>query len=56
MKKAKKKRGWLWAFKKIKSYNCTTIKACYLATIYTLRGDTGAFENKISYTRFRIKR
>lgn len=56
MNKRKIKRGWLWAFKKIKSYDCSTARACYLATVYMIKGDTGVFGVKNSYTRFRIKR
>ncbi len=56
MSERKKKRGWLWAFKKIKSYDFSTPRACYLATLYSIKGDTGVFGNKNSYTRFRLRR
>lgn len=49
-------KGWVWAFKKIRSYQFSITTAFFRATLYLLTGDTGIFGRTDSYTKFRIKR
>ncbi|PYY72553.1 hypothetical protein CRX42_00545 [Pseudomonas jessenii] len=51
-----KSRGWGWAYKKIRSFGGSRMTAFYRASLYTFRGDSGAFSSKRSWQTFRIRR
>lgn len=51
-----KSRGWIWAYKKVRSYGCSRTSAFYRASLYIFRGDTGVFTNKPYLQRYRIRR
>lgn len=36
-------RKWLWAYQKIRSWECGPLKSAYRALVYALRGHSGYF-------------
>ncbi len=53
---ASKTHGWVWAYRKIRGLQCTPLTSAYRATLYVIRGDTGAFHNDVSWQKIRIRR
>ena len=53
---ATSKRGWKWAYRKMRDLHCDRPSAFYRATLYVIRGDTGAFHNDVSWQKIRIRR
>lgn len=39
-------RGWMWAFKKARSWRCPRLQSAALATRYLLNGDSGNFSTR----------
>jgi hypothetical protein len=56
MTATKKKRGWAWAYRKIRGLYCNPVSAAYRATLYSIRGDTGTFMSRVSQRKIRITR
>ena len=52
----KTKRGWLWAYRKIRGLQCSRFTAAYRATRYVLRNDTGTFHSTLTWQKIRIYR
>ncbi|MBO5390607.1 MAG: hypothetical protein L0G28_04340 [Pseudomonas sp.] len=50
------KRGWKWAYRKMRDLHCTRPSAFYRATLYVLRGDTGTFMCELTRKKIRISR
>ena len=50
------KRGWCWAYLKIRSLYGSRLTAIYRATLFTLRGDTGRFRSHSGMMQSRLKR
>ena len=50
------KHGWTWAYQKIRGRHCTRLTALYRATLYAVRGDTGAFFSEDTSQKIRIRR
>lgn len=50
------KRGWKWAYRKMRDLHCTRPSAFYRATLYVLRGDTGTFMCEFTRKKIRISR
>ena len=50
------KRGWKWAYRKMRDLHCTRPSAFYRATLYVLRGDTGNFMCELTRKKIRISR
>ena len=50
------KRGWKWAYRKMRSLLCSRLTSAYRATLYAIRGDTGAFYNSRTWQKIRIRR
>ncbi len=50
------KRGWIWAYRLIRSVKCSPLTAAYRATLYVTRGDTGTFYSETTYNEFRLRR
>lgn len=55
MKKIEK-RGWRWAYAKVRSLYCSRLTAIYRATLFALRGDTGRFWSHSGMMQSRLKR
>ena len=55
MKKTEK-RGWRWAYTKVRSLYCGRLTAIYRATLFALRGDTGRFWSHSGMIQSRLKR
>lgn len=50
------KRGWTWAYLKIRGLYCSRLSSIYRATLYVIRGDTGTFYCDASQRKIRIRR
>ena len=50
------KRGWAWAYYKMRELYCSRLTAGYRATRYALLGDTGTFYNDLTGRKIRIYR
>jgi hypothetical protein len=50
------KRGWRWAYTKVRSLYCSRLTAIYRATLFALRGDTGRFWSHSGMMQSRLKR
>ena len=50
------RRGWKWAYRKMRDLHCTRASAVYRATLYVLRGDTGTFICELTHKKIRISR
>ncbi|WP_300731078.1 hypothetical protein [Pseudomonas sp.] len=50
------KRGWKWAYQKIRSLQCSRLCSLYRATRFAIKGDTGTFHNPVSWQKIRIRR
>ena len=50
------KRGWKWAYRKMRDLHSTRPSAFYRATLYVLRGDTGTFMCELTRKKIRISR
>lgn len=50
------RRGWIWAYRKMRDLHCTRTSAAYRATLYVLRGDTGIFICELTHKKIRISR
>lgn len=50
------KKGWIWAYRKARSYHVTVSQAFYRATRYWLLGDTGSFTTHGGFRKSRIRR
>jgi hypothetical protein len=53
---ASTKRGWKWAYRKLRDLHCTRLSAFYRATLYVLRGNTGTFVCEVTHKKIRISR
>jgi len=51
-----RKRGWLWAYRKTRSYHTSMAQACYRATRFWITGDTGTFVSHGGFRKTRIRR
>tara|TARA_Y100000782_G_scaffold33816_1_gene37783 strand:- start:4302 stop:4466 length:165 start_codon:yes stop_codon:yes gene_type:complete len=51
-----RKRGWLWAYKKTRSYHTSKAQAFYRATRFWIMGDTGSFVSHGGFRKTRIRR
>lgn len=49
-------RGWVWAYRKARSYHLSVIHALYRATRFMLFGNTGAFPSHGGWRKTRITR
>lgn len=49
-------RGWMWAYRKMRSLLCPRLSSAYRATLYVLRGDTGVFYNTLTHQKIRIRK
>ncbi|WP_193073526.1 hypothetical protein [Pseudomonas sp. FME51] len=49
------KRGWNWAYHKVRSYHVSRFQACYRATRFWLFGDTGSFISHGGFRKSRIR-
>lgn len=50
------KRGWLWVYRKARSYHVNRLQAWYRATRFWLTGDTGSFPTHGGFRKSRIRR
>lgn len=50
------KRGWLWVYRKARSYHVSGVQAFYRATRFCLTGDTGSFATHGGFRKSRIRR
>ncbi len=50
------KRGWNWAYRKIRELHCSRSIALYRATLYAIRGDTRTFISDATWRKIRIRR
>ena len=50
------KRGWMWAYRKIRDLHCSRLTAIYRATLYAVRGDTGTFPSTLTQRKIHIRR
>lgn len=50
------RKGWPWAYAKIRSLHCGRFTAAFRATLYVLRGDTGRFKSRGGQILARLKR
>ncbi|SDR69655.1 hypothetical protein SAMN05216421_0047 [Halopseudomonas xinjiangensis] len=50
------KRGWLWVYRKARSYHVTGLQAFYRATRFWITGDTGSFPTHGGFRKSRIRR
>ncbi|KAA6172756.1 hypothetical protein C1Y18_18455 [Pseudomonas sp. MPR-R5A] len=48
--------GWVWVYKKIRSFGFSRFTAFYRTSLYVLRGDTGSFKYKHGWSKFRFRR
>ncbi len=48
--------GWVWAYRKVRSLQCSRLSSAYRATLYVFRGDTGTFHSDFSWQKNRIRR
>ena len=53
---ASTKRGWTWAYRKMRDLHCSRSSALYRATRFWLRGDTGTFVCELTHKKIRINR
>ncbi len=51
-----RKRGWLWAYRKTRSYHTSMPQAFYRATRFWITGDTGSFVSHGGFRKTRIRR
>lgn len=51
-----RKRGWTWAYRKLRGLYCSPITACYRATRFCIFGDTGACTSSDGWQRIRLRR
>jgi len=49
-------RGWLWAYRKIRSWFCSPVTAAFRATVYVVFGSTGTFLSHHRQRKSRITR
>jgi hypothetical protein len=50
------RKGWVWAYKKIRRFGFSRSTAFYRASRYVLLGDTGTFKYKNGWEKFRFRR
>ena len=50
------KRGWSWAYTKVRGLYCNPFIAIYRATLFALRGDTGRFWSHGGTMQSRLRR
>lgn len=51
-----KKKGWLWAYRKVRGFGFSRTAAFYRATRYTVFGDSGRIESKSRWEKYRLKK
>ncbi|WP_177424227.1 hypothetical protein [Pseudomonas sp. MYb185] len=49
------RQSWGWAYRKVRSYHVSPLKACYRATRFWLFGDTGSFTSHGGFRKSRIR-
>ncbi|TWR61182.1 hypothetical protein FIV41_08970 [Pseudomonas marginalis] len=54
--KTTNRHGWVWVYKRIRRLGFSRFTACYRASLYALRGDTGTFRFKNGWEKFRFRR
>jgi len=50
------KRGWGWAYRKLRDLHCSRLSSFYRATLYAIRGDTGTFRCDLTWQKIRLHR
>lgn len=50
------KRGWAWAYRKIREQHCSRLSSAYRAFLFVIRGDTGRFRSEVTWQVIRIRR
>ena len=50
------RRGWTWAYRKLRGLYCSPITAGYRATRYWVLGDTGPCTSADGWQRIRLRR
>ena len=50
------KRGWLWVYRKARSYHVSSVQAGYRQMRFWLTGDTGSFATHGGFRKSRIRR
>ena len=49
-------RGWMWAYRKMRSLLCTRLSSAYRANLYVLRGDNEDIYKNIKKKKIRIRK
>jgi hypothetical protein len=50
------RRGWLWAYRKLRGWHVSAVQATYRASRYILTGDTGSFPSHGGWRKSRLTR
>lgn len=50
------RRGWRWAYRKIRAMQVGRLSSAYRATLYWLRGDSGRFSSHGGWMRTVVRR
>lgn len=50
------KRGWAWAYRKVRGWHVSSLQAIYRASRFALTGDTGSFASHGGWRKSRLTR